>query len=103
MAMASAQAADAWQATAPIITVAERRSAAVETVHSVAGAAEHDGGVRAVGQHERAQVVGGARRVDQRRPEDLGHHEQGDGDDGAVEHRAPPTGCGGPGGRAARR
>ena len=35
MAMASAQAADAWQATAPIITVAERRSAVVETVHRV--------------------------------------------------------------------
>ena len=33
MAMASAQAAAAWQATAPIITVAERRRAAVETVH----------------------------------------------------------------------
>src|SRR5688500_16029979 len=35
MAMASAHAADAWQATAPSITVAERRRAAVETVHSV--------------------------------------------------------------------
>src|SRR5688500_292107 len=35
MAMASAQAADAWQATAPIITVAERRSAAVEPVRMV--------------------------------------------------------------------
>ena len=33
IAMASAQAADACQATAPIITLTERRSAVVETVH----------------------------------------------------------------------
>ena len=34
MAIASDAAASAWQATAPISVVAERRSAAVETVHS---------------------------------------------------------------------
>ena len=33
IAIASKQAAEAWQATAPSITVTERRSARVDTVH----------------------------------------------------------------------
>ena len=59
-----------------------------------AGAAEHDGGVPAVGEHERAQVVRGADRVDQRRAEDLGDGEQGDGDDQRRRRPGPASGCG---------
>ena len=66
-----------------------------------AGAAEHDGGVPAVGEHERAQVVRGVDRVHQRGPQDLGDGEQGDGDDQAVDDQGRPAGAADPAGEQA--
>ena len=63
-----------------------------------AGAAEHDGRVGAVGEHEGAQVVGRADGVDQRRAQHLGDDEQRDGDDRAVDDQGRPAGAADPAG-----
>ena len=63
-----------------------------------AGAAEHHRGVAAVGQHQRAQVLGRPDRVGQRRAQDLGDHQDGGGGDGAVDEQRRPAGAGDPAG-----
>ena len=62
IAMASRTAAPAWQATAPIVSGRRAAQGRRRDGAQGAGAAEHDRGVAAVDEHQRADVVGGVHR-----------------------------------------